>query len=103
VLGVTLCLWGTNDVAGRLITAYVGADCAWSPATPAHVPGPAPVESLRNALDQQMRQWQILFPEADPAAINADRGPEVELGRYMWPPRAGEAVAPTADYFPETK
>jgi hypothetical protein len=103
VLGVTLCLWGTNDVAGRLITAYAGADCAWSPATPAHVPGPAPVESLRNALDQQMRQWQILFPEADPAAINADRGPEVELGRYMWPPRAGEAVAPTADYFPETK
>jgi hypothetical protein len=48
-----------------------------------------------------MRQWQILFPDADPNAINADRGPEVELGRYLWPPRAGEAVAPTADFFPD--
>ena len=92
---------GTNDVAGRLITAYAGADCAWSPATPVRSDAPAAGEVLRNTLDQQMRQWQILFPDADPAAINADRGPEVELGRYVWPPRAGEAVAPTADYFPE--
>lgn len=103
VLGVTLCLWGTNDIAGRLITAYAGADFAWSPATPARGEGPAAGETLRNALDQQMRQWQVLFPDADPAAINADRGPEVELGRYLWPPRAREAVAPTADFNPDAK
>lgn len=98
VLGVTLCLWGTNDVAGRLITLYAGADFVWSPASPVKSDTPYAGEALRNVLDQQMRQWQVLFPDADPSAINADRGPEVELGRYVWAPQAGEAVAPTVDF-----
>jgi hypothetical protein len=101
VLGVTLCLWGTNDLAGRLITLYAGADSVWAPRPPPQPDQPYASERRRNACDQQMRQWQILFPDADPNAINADRGPEVELGRYLWPPRAGEAVAPTADFFPD--
>jgi hypothetical protein len=101
VLGVTLCLWGTNDLAGRLITLHAGADFVWSPTTPEKAETPFATEALRNQLDQRMRQWQVLFPDADPAAINADRGPEVELGRYVWPPRAREAVAPTTDFFPD--
>ena len=36
-----------------------------------------------------------LFPDADPEAINADRGPEVEAGIYCWAPQAGQPVAPT--------
>lgn len=102
VLGITLCLWGTNDLAGRLITLYGGAGFIWTPPDAAEdAETPAAVELRRNTLDQQMRQWQILFADADPALINADRGPEVELGRYVWPPRAGEAVAPTAEHFPD--
>jgi hypothetical protein len=91
----------TNDLAGRLITLYAGADSVWAPRPPPQPDQPYASERRRNACDQQMRQWQILFPDADPNAINADRGPEVELGRYLWPPRAGEAVAPTADFFPD--
>jgi len=41
----------------------------------------------------------VLVPAlpADPAAINADRGPEVKTGRCVWPPLAGKPVAPTVD------
>jgi hypothetical protein len=102
VLGITLCLWGTNDLAGRLITLYGGAGFIWTPSDATEdAESPAAVELRRNTLDQQMRQWQILLADADPGAINADRGPEVELGRYVWPPRAGEAVAPTVEFFPD--
>lgn len=97
ILGVTLCLWGTNDLRGRLITLYAGAGYGWHPPAPDETDAPYAVEQRRNALDQQMRQWQVLFPEADPGAIAADRGPEVEMGRYVWPPRAAEAVAPTLE------
>ena len=50
------------------------------------------------------RRKRALYTPADPLflAAPADRGPEVELGRYLWPPRAREAVAPTADFNPET-
>jgi len=101
VLGVTLCLWGTNDLAGRLITLYAGSDCIWAPPLAAPPDEPFAVEKRRNAYDQQMRLWQVLFPDADPNAIDADRGPEVESGHYVWPPNAGEAVAPTAEFFPD--
>lgn len=101
VLGITPCLWGTNDLAGRLITLYGGAGYVWKPDLSTDAETPAAVELRRNTLDQQMRQWQVLYPDADPGAINDDRGPEVELGRYVWAPRAGEAVAPTAEFFPD--
>ncbi len=101
VLGVTLCLWGTNDLAGRLITLYAGSDCIWAPPNSVPPDEPFAVETRRNAYDQKMRLWQVLFPDADLNAINADRGPEVEAGHYLWSPKAGEAVVPTAEFFPD--
>jgi len=95
VLGVTLCLWESNDLAGRMVTVYGGADFAWAP-TRAHVMMNDPLgERLRYRKDRDLRSWQIIFPDADPAAIDADRGPEVKTGLYVWPPRAGRPVAPT--------
>ncbi len=102
VLGVTLCLWGTNDLAGRLMTLYGGAKFAWTPAATQRDPSDASGEFLRNRLDLEMQQWQVIFPDADPRAIDADRGPEVRAGRYTWSPlQSVEApVAPTVQFVP---
>lgn len=96
--GVTLCVWGSNDIAGRLITIFAGADYAWSPDTPLDLPGDFYEERLRGMLVRRMKYWQAHFPEADGAALDIDRGPEVLMGRYCFPPRMGEAVGPTADW-----
>jgi len=100
VLGVTLCLWETNDLAGRLITLYGGAAYAWAPARASTERNDPLGEKLRYRRDQEMRSWQILFPDAGPAAIDADRGPEVKSGRYVWPPWAGKPVSPVMDFAP---
>lgn len=98
VEGVTLCMWESNDLSGRLITLYGGASFAWKPQAPARARNDSTGERLRQMMDRQMRSWQIIFPDADPAAIDVDRGPEVKTGRYVWPPFAGKAVAPTVDF-----
>jgi hypothetical protein len=97
VVGVTLCMWESNDLARRLITLYGGAGFAWNPETPARQEDPLG-ERLRQRLDREMINWQLIFPDATPNAINADRGPEVKTGRYVWPPLAGKPVAPTMDF-----
>lgn len=96
VEGVTLCLWETNDIGGRLVTLYAGSNYAWSPATPRSPENDPLGERLRQQIDRQMRDWQLLFPDADPEALRLDRGPEVRTGRYVWPPLSGKPVAPTA-------
>ena len=98
VLGVSLCLWESNDVGGRLVTLYGGANFAWSPATPKRAPSDTTGERQRQLIDRQMRSWQTIFPDADPAAIAADRGPEVKTGVYQWGPFASKPVAPTVDF-----
>jgi len=104
ILGVTLCLWESNDLGGRLITLYGGSDFAWNPQPPIPFKKDPLGELLRQHLDRQMRDWQLIFPDALPAAINADRGPEVKTGHYAWPPLAGKSVAPTVDFrAPSTK
>jgi len=93
-LGVTLCVWESNDLGGRLITLYGGADYAWAPSRAPKL-GKDPLgEKLRYRLDHQMQTWQLLFPDANPAAIDADRGPEVQGGHYAWPPFAPASVRP---------
>ncbi len=98
VEGVTLCMWESNDLAGRLVTLYGGACFAWKPDAQVRARNDTTGEKLRQMIDRQMRSWQIVFPDADQAAINEDRGPEVKTGRYVWPPYAGKAVAPTVDF-----
>ena len=98
VLGMTLCLWETNDIAGRMITLYGGANYAWTPTRPARAKSDIAGERLDQLLERHMRSWQLVFPDASPAALDADRGPEVKTGRYVWPPFAGRPVAPTVDF-----
>ena len=97
ILGVTLCLWETNDLAGRLVTFFGGADYAWAPTVAPKEQDDPFGEKLRNRMDREMRLWQNIFPIADPAAIDTDRGPEVANGRYARPPFAGKPVSPTVD------
>ncbi|MEN8229814.1 MAG: family 20 glycosylhydrolase [Bacteroidota bacterium] len=101
VLGITICLWGANDLAGRLISLYGGADYAWTPQTPELKIGDDTGESLRSDINVRMRKWQTLFPDAGDNILNVDRGPETFMGRYLWPPMSNKAVAPTVDFKPE--
>lgn len=101
VFGGTICLWCSNDVAGRFISVFAGADYLWSPDTPAEKPDDPFGELLRTEINRNMRKWQTLFPDALPDVLNADRGPEVFCGKYVWPPFAGKSVAPTRDFIPE--
>ncbi|MBN1542049.1 hypothetical protein JW992_07855, partial [candidate division KSB1 bacterium] len=101
VLGATICLWGTNNLGDRLITLYAGADYLWTPQTPVREGWDHYGEDLRFRFERHMRNWQIVFADAGPAMLERDRGPEVFLGRYLWPPMAGQAVAPTIDFRPQ--
>jgi hypothetical protein len=98
VEGITVCMWESNDLAGRFIGLYAGADFAWTPETPVKQrSGDDPVgEILEAETYLRMRKWQALFRDGDPEAINAERGPEVFRGLYCWGDRAGKPVAPTA-------
>ena len=101
ILGITICLWGTNDIAGRLVGLYGGADFAWTPGTPELKENDSMGESLRAAIKGKMRKWQVIFPDAAATNINTDRGPETFLGKFVWPPMAQKPVAPTVDFKPE--
>ncbi len=101
VLGITICLWGSNDVAGSLISLYGGADYAWTPQTPELKTNDTLGESLRSEINVWMRKWQTIFPDAADNILNVDRGPQTLLGKYVWPPMANKYVAPTGAFKPE--
>ena len=98
VEGVTICQWNSNDLAGQLLGLFGGADYAWSPDTP--VKQSTKSDDVGEILDGEvgirMRRWQARFKDADPEAIDKDRGPEVVEGFYCWGDKAGQPVAPTA-------
>lgn len=99
-LGVTSCMWCTNDLAGQIDGLYRGADYSWTPDTPERRENDPMGEDLRGFTSRWRRHWQVLFPDANPDALRSDQGPEVYAGRYVWPPMAGLAAAPTADFRP---
>lgn len=101
VLGITICLWGSNDIAGSLISLYGGADYAWIPQTPELKTNDSVGESLRSEINISMRKWQTIFPDAADNILNTDRGPQILLGRYVWPPMSNKPVAPTVNFKPE--
>jgi hypothetical protein len=98
VLGVSLCIWESNDLARRLITLYGGAAFAWNPECPLAKRTLWVNSGRRQRLDREMINWQLIFPDATSNAIDADRGPEVKAGRYVWPLRAGKPIVPTMDF-----
>ncbi len=94
--GVNICVWESNDISGKLIGIYGGAEYAWSPTRKEYEPTDIHGEWARGLMQRKMRKWQAAFPDADPRMIDLDRGPEVFDGKYCWPPLAGIPVAPTA-------
>lgn len=97
VEGVTICHWEDNDIPERMIGLYMGADYAWSPATPEDCKDDPYQERLRGVLGLQMRKWQAAIRDADDEALRRDRGPQVFRGYYCWGARAGKPVAPTVE------
>lgn len=93
--GINICVWESNNVPGKMIGIFGGADSAWSPDKPDPKPEDLHSEWSGGKLVQLMRRWQSIFADADPAALEQDRGPEVQSGKYCWPPFAGVPVAPT--------
>ena len=75
---------------------YAGADYIWSPDTPALLADDPFDEDLRSKINKAMRNWQKIFPDALSENLDQDRGPEVLLGKYVWPPFTSKPVAPTA-------
>ncbi|MCK5739226.1 family 20 glycosylhydrolase, partial [bacterium] len=100
VLGATICLWCTNDLAGRLISLYGGGGFLWNPDLPIQNENDVFGEVLRTTMSEAMRNWQRIFPGVSPDALNQLRGPEIVMGRYVWPPLVGKAVAPTRNWHP---
>lgn len=96
VEGINICVWETNDIAGKLIGIYGGSNYAWNPDQPGPGENDSHSEWHRGQMTKKMRQWQTAFRDADPNALDFDRGPEVYDGHYVWPPLAGVPVAATA-------
>ncbi len=103
VLGITICLWGTNDVAGSLISLFAGADYAWTPQMPGVKKNDTTGELLRSEINVWMRKWQTIFPDAADNYLNVDRGPQTFMGKYLWPPMSNRAVSPTVSFKPESR
>ncbi len=98
VEGVTVCLWETNDLPGRMVTLYGGAEAAWSPESPVRKEKDTTGELIDREVRARMRRWQAAFRDADDEALRAESGPEVDCGVYCWGERAGSPVAPTVRF-----
>ncbi len=98
VLGINICFWGTNDIAGRLISLFGGADYTWTPNTPKLIKDDYTGENLRRLINKKMRKWQAIFPDAAENYLNETRGEETFLGKYIYPPRSLKPAAPTVKF-----
>ncbi len=97
-LGVEVMQWGTNDIAGRMLSMYHGSASAWNPlAAQKHLTQemalPIPREQGVGMLGLAMRNWQFAYPDADHDNLNRARGPEVLMGKYRGGPQHDEPVA----------
>lgn len=104
-LGVNVMNWATNDVNGRLLPYYHGAGASWNPLKSGEQLHDDP-QSLNDSVEDRiglvaahMRTWQAGFPDADPEAINRDRGPETLMGRWRWGEKHCEEIVPI--WFPD--
>ena len=94
-LGMDVTLWGTNDLNRRMICVYHGAECAWNPLMAREtLPDKTYSEGAWGFLGLQMKFWQSIFPDADPTAIDQERGEEVLMGAYRWGERRGSPCVP---------
>ncbi len=93
--GLTICLWGWNDLSRFLISYFAGAYFAWNPDSPAPWTDLEDYEAFDRLVFPVLHAWQSIFREAFPDAIDRDRGPLTYNGYYLWGDRHLEPVAPT--------
>ena len=95
-LGPDVTLWGWNDLDHKLISLFAGAYFAWNPEAPTSWTALNDDEVFDQQVYPIMRAFQSRFPDANPDRIAEDRGPVVLMGFYLWGPRHGKPVDPTA-------
>ncbi|MCK5804352.1 MAG: family 20 glycosylhydrolase [Lentisphaeria bacterium] len=93
--GLTVCLWGWNDISRMFISLFAGAYFAWNPRSPAPFADTEDYENFDRHVFPIMCRWQSTFRDAFPDELDADRGPLVRAGWHMWGKRHGQPVAPT--------
>jgi len=98
IIGITNCMWESNDLSGQMAGFYGGAGYSWNPSKPEGTKEDPLREDVRCFLLKRMQHWQAYFPDADPAAVNLDRGEQVFQGRYVYGPHKGKPIAPTVDW-----
>ena len=93
--GGDICMWASNDIAGRLLGIYAGAEMLWSPDGIDSWFLPATShEDIAGHLSVRMKAWQAITPEMQPDDLRAAQGSEVIQGQYRWGPRMGQRPAP---------
>lgn len=99
VLGVTCCMWESNNLSNQMIGLYGGACYSWNPLKPANNPSKDPHwEDVRCRMVLRMRRWQQYFKDALPEILLQEQGEEVYQGRFASGSRIGQVVAPTVDF-----
>jgi len=98
-LGLIMTCWASNNVHDRLMNIYFGAACAWSPHEAERqlhrdMALDHSYEEGVGLISRDMREWQGIFPDVGPEAINKDRGPEVVMGKWRYGDKHGEEVLP---------
>jgi hypothetical protein len=104
-LGLNVCNWASNDLHGRMPGIFFGAAAAWSPNEAERLlrrdmAMPVTTEEGIGFMSHLARTWQATCRDAEPAALDADRGEEVLMGRYRYGPKRGQYVVPV--WMPET-
>jgi hypothetical protein len=100
VLGGTVCLWGINDIAGRLVTFFGGAECMWSPSAMREWYGDLNYEDVHSDVSNRMRAWQTFSPDTDPESLRSAQGPVIMHACHRWGPQMGQAIAPIWRHTP---
>ena len=98
-LGLDVMSWATNDVHGRMAGTFFGGACAWNPVEAERLLRrdmaiDVDFEAAVATITHFTRTWQSTCRDADPDAINADRGDEVLMGKYRWGSKRNQPVAP---------
>jgi hypothetical protein len=98
IIGITNCMWETNDLAGQMLGLYGGAAYSWNSDKPVNSARDPIFEDVRCRMQGHMQHWQTYFPDADPTSLNSDRGPHIMQGRYISSIMPGMPVAPTVEW-----
>lgn len=93
--GVTIAQWGWNDWSGQFFTVFAGAYYAWNPLANSDFCEENDEELFDQQVMPKLIWWRSLSD--DTRDLDAQRGPLVWNGRYVYGGRHGEPIAPTVE------